>query len=654
MTAKTLTFRTIPPEWRDTSKWREVDLSELDPDDVDRFNRYAKAIALYMREGRLKKAAQAAGCSPPNLIEQVSRCLTIQIDGSLLGWPGIIAGLRVKAYERHAPLPSGDRGASRGSPGAFKKFLTDHPAIKRHIDEAIVKGVGTKKVRSLKSTVRSVFKLFLRKLAEAKHPVDQYPLNSKSMGRRSLERYVKYKLDTDPTTVRAWSGPDAAKALQVGNGKFSFQLVQVPLALVGADAHVQDCIGVVRIVGPAGPQLVPVRRLWIYAHADVESRAVLGYAVGIREEPNGALLEAAVDMSQRPWVKRDLKMHGVHYSKTAGFPCGSVDGLEVCRAAAFRLDNGMPGFSLRMVERVRRKLGCAVSFGSIGGWWHNPAIERIFGRLEQCGFHFFPSSTGSNANDPMRGDAAAEAIKHNIEWHELVDLVDVAFANYNGERQAGLGYRSPLEVLRESSSSDSGWVQFGLPVPPTVMTPQLGIAIETRTIRGKRGRGVYRHAYVQIDKGDYTNELIADRIDWVGTPLTLHIPEDPEGDMRTIKAFLPTGEPIGDLKVRNRGWQRTKHSRDMRKTINRLRDSGDLASESDDYALDYLEHLAAKAVEDAKTRPGKISKAASDLAEAVRTTGAPVPVVNSSPRLRLVKSTPARPVPSHIKRPSWG
>lgn len=653
MTAKSLTYRTIPPEWRDTSKWREVDVSALDSACAERFHRLSKAVSLYMRGGKLKHAADAAGCSGPTLIDQIRRCLTVQLDGSLFGWAGLIEGLRTKDYQREAPLPSGDRAAARGSAGAFKKFLQDHPSLKKDIDEAIVRGVGTRNARALKSTVRSVFKLFLRKLAEAGHPVDQYPLNSKSRGRRSLERYVKFKLDTDPKTVRSWCGPDAAKALQVGNGRFVFELAAVPLALVGADAHVQDCIGVVRIMGPAGPQLVPVQRLWIYAYADVEGRAVLGYAVAIRDEANGAMLETAVDMSQRPWKKRELKMHDVHYSKTAGFPNGSVEGFTACRPAAFRLDNGMPGFSLRMADRVRRKLGCAISFGSIGGWWHNAVIERIFLRLEQCGFHFFPSSTGSHPKDPMRGDACAEAVKHNIEWHELIDLVDVAFANYNGERQAGLGYRSPLEVLREASNPDTGWVQFGHSLPATVSTPQLGIAIETRTIRGKRDRGAYRHAYVQIDKCDYTNDAIANRIDLVGTPLTVHIPDDLEGDMRSIRAFLPSGEPIGELTVRNRGWRRTKHSREMRKVINRLRDAGDLAFESEDYPLDYLAHLAAKAVEDARNRPGKVSRAASELAEASRTTGEPIPHVKGAPRLRLVKPT-ARPVPSHIKRPSWG
>lgn len=42
-----------------------------------------------------------------------------------------------------------------------------------------------------------------------------------------------------------------------------------------------------------------------------------------------------------------------------------------------------------------------------------------------------------------------QAVKQQIMWEELVDLIDLAFATYNAEPTAGLGQRSPLDLLRD-------------------------------------------------------------------------------------------------------------------------------------------------------------------------------------------------------------
>ena len=48
----------------------------------------------------------------------------------------------------------------------------------------------------------------------------------------------------------------------------------------------------------------------------------------------------------------------------------------------------------------------------------------------------------------LRAQLIALAVKQQIMWEELVDLIDLAFANYNAEPTAGLGQRSPLDLLR--------------------------------------------------------------------------------------------------------------------------------------------------------------------------------------------------------------
>jgi len=647
MKTKLLRFKTMSAEMRDTSGWAPLDTSNFDKDEDDRIKRLQPAVQFYFDHGRLKAAAEAAGVSTTTLLDQVNRCLTVMPDGTVLGWAGLIDNLRIKPYAREAALPDGQSDEA-GYAGAFGKFLRDHPQIKKAVDKAIRRGLGSKHIRAGTNTVESIHRLFLRECQSEKVAAPSYPFNTKNRARRSLERYIKKKLQTQAPS-EAWVGATAVANQNVGNGETSFDLAVLPFDMCGFDAHHFDVIGVIRVDGPAGPQFIPVTRIWIYALVDYGSRVVPGYAVSIRDEPTGAMLEEAWTMAQTPWKRKELDMHDVRYHERAGMPVGSIDGLVAYRPAIVRGDNGTPGFSNRMLKRVRRKLGCAVSFAGIGSWWQNPLCEALFRELERRGFHRTPSSMGTGPGDPMRDDPVGKAVEYNITMDELLTLVDILIANYNGESSAGVGHQTRLDVMRRTIDPDVGSVQPALPFPDSPLSPRFGITVETHVARGARKPGNEKNVYVQVDKCTYTNETLRCRHDLVGTALTVHVDE---ADMRTVEAFLPDGRSLGTLNVRERGWKHSKHSRDLRKTINRMRDK--LPLDSYDLVADFVDHLAKKTVEAAKKQPKKISAPASQLAETLRTTGLPVPTVNSSgrPSLKLVVP-PARPSLPTTKKPSW-
>jgi len=650
MSRKRLTYKTIAPELRDTSHWPKVDTSAMSAVDVERIERLMPAVVSYLQNGRLRAAADGAAVSCDALLDQVNRCLLPLADGGVLGWAGLIRGLRVKAYHRVSALPEGEHASRQGAGGAFQAFLQAHDDIKAKLDDVIRKGVGTGCARAASTPAKSIWKVF-KALVEARVPdPNQYPRNSSNCARRSVERYVKFMIDNDAKARRTAVGEAARAAGQIGIGSWSFSLTDAPLDLIGIDAHHVDCIGTIEIEGPAGPQHVPVERLWIYAVACAESRAVHGYALSIRTEPVAEQIELALEMATKPWKPRELRMPGVVYKPGAGFPMGCVEGFEVFAPAALRMDSAMQSFATRVVQRVRRRFGCAMSWSGIGAWYHNDTIERFFGTLERCGGHQLPTSVGTGPADPKKTDGAAEAIRLNVTMEELIDLLDVAIANYNATAQPGLGHRSPLEVLRAWHDPERQRFIPRALMPPTLFTPELGVAVETRFVRGSRSAGKLVRPHIQLDKATYTSRELATRFDLIGLPLVVHVPE---GDLRTLHAYLENGTYVGELKVREKGWRRTKHSRDVRKTINRLRDARELADASDDYVVDYLRHLATKALADARKRPNNISAAATQLAEAVRSTGAAVPSIGA--RRPAAMDMLARPVPVllHLPKPSW-
>ncbi|MGM9480292.1 hypothetical protein ACS5PN_03770 [Roseateles sp. NT4] len=653
------TFKTLSPELRDTEQWRKVDTTLLDDQDRQRFERYMPAVKAYLSNGALRAAAKSAGVSDDSLLAQVRRCTKRHPEGGIVGWAGLIRGLRLEGYERSCPLPQGKQPA-RGKPGgakgagnagAFRRFLDDNFPIKKSLDEVIRKGLGRGSVRAAKTTAKMVWDKFVA-VVEQSIAADQYPRTTKSCARRSVERYMGEMIATDAQARATAVGAKTAKAAgQVGNGLWSFDLTSRALDLIQIDAHHEDCIGTIEVEGPAGSQFVPLSRIWIYAIACAESRAIHGYSASFRSEPVSTQIELALDMASKPWVPRNVKMEGVSYKQGAGFPMGCVEGFKFA-PAAIRMDNAMQGFARRIVDRVRRRFGCAASWSAVGAWYHNAVIERFFGIMESYGLHRLPTSVGSGPSDPKKTNAVVEAVRLKVTWEELLDILDITIANYNAKGQPGLGHRSPLEVLRDLYSPERQRFAPRPLIPPTLLTPRLGVAIETHIVRGSCRPGKLKRPYVQVDKATYTNPELAADFGLIGQTLVLHVHES---DMRTVEAYRQDGTYLGWLTVRERGWRRTLHTRDVRKQINRMRDARELA-DSGDFIEAYLEHLAAKALAAGRSNPHKVSEAATALAETARVTGAAVPRVGArKPADNLV---PLRlvPIPAqlNLRRPSWG
>jgi hypothetical protein len=149
---------------------------------------------------------------------------------------------------------------------------------------------------------------------------------------------------------------------------------------------------------------------------------------------------------------------------------------------------------------------------------------------------------------------------------------------------------------------------------------------------------------VQVDEARYTNERLSERYDLVGHEIIVHVRER---DM-TVWAFLADGYAFGQLMCQHAGWAAHPHSRDMRKTINALIRNGRLAGT--DPVVEYLTYLKRQTLAEVAAAPTKISHTATQLAEASRVSGlqvTPEPV-KGPPALHLI-----RPVPGHIRRPTW-
>ena len=643
------TFRSTPEDLRETSAWPMPDLSSLDELELTRFERMYRGIKLGLQGGSETAGARSAGCARAVLTRQLNRCLALDAGGKLMGWFGLIDHLRISPYRRHQDVPKGAVDG-KGLAGAFEDFLGKHPSVVKALDRAILarepgKPPGTKRHS------RQVFRAFLRacRVPDERLSDADYPLNTKSKGRRSVYRYIERYLQRNPTKIGPWYGEDAAKRVKLGSGRRSFVFASRPFDESCADAHRIDCIGTLEVNGPAGPQRVPVQRLWLYLYVDTVSRAILGYHVSTSSEPSAAGLEAAIALTAHPWAPKDLSVPDAKYVPGAGLPYGTVPGLGPCRPARLTLDNGAQHYASRILHGVKRQLGCVLEFGPVGAWWHNSIIERLFETLEGYGFHRLSSSMGTGPADPCRRDPVGRAVRDCISQDELIELADVIFANYNATSSRPLGNQSPLDVIAQHlSSRRSPWLPR--PTPPiSALVPKLGTQLRRPFVRGSLKQG--RAPYVHIDNVDYTSPELSRRFDLVGQKIAVHVDE---WDMRTALAFDFKGGSLGVLQASG-AWGSTPHSRDIRRAICALRNAGELAlDEQEDPVQAYMAFWTKKArVEATAQRKPKVSAAASTVARISEVSGLPVPPVSLEDAAVPSSDATVAPLPRTGPRPNW-
>lgn len=637
------TFHTIPWEYKDCEQWPgaatptakelkvafanwSTERAEARATEIqERFDRLSKAIRAYMVNGSLKAALAEGKCGREAFYRALNRCLMPSSSGeSIVGWAGLIENLRLKQYTRVA--------SGVGTAGIFTKWIREAHEWRNLLHRMILKGNGGKAIAARKPDVRGVVKNFISAFTkpnkEGLLPITlgEYPHDGKSNARRSLERYVNDFIAMSPEATSAWFGEDVANKQHLGTGLKSFNYAAAPFDVIGTDAHTFDAVGFVILHGPSGPQNVPVDRIILVANVCVNKRAVTGYSLCIRPQIEAGHVEEAYLMGCTRWEPKRLTIEGLAYDEGAGFPCGSVAGINEVNPSAVRLDNAVQHFANGIRIRLRQSLACAIMWGGVGHWWRNAVVERFFGTLERCGFQRVSSSMGSGNQDPHRAkNPALEATGRGIEWDELVQLADVLLANYNARPHSALGGVSPLDSLRTSlHGSKSIWFPR-MRAPVAANSPRVGWEILHKRIAGSVNARV--PPYVEVGEQRYTSPKLSGHYDWLGRHVQIHVPKD----MRTVEAFLSSGEFIGELTVQDRGWALTPHSMQIRQEINKLIRTGEMhVSSGGDPVVVFMDHLTKKAaLKAAGQRLPKVSDEASAVADLARMTGLK-PAVESS------------------------
>lgn len=607
------TRATVPTQYRHYREWPDVDLNAMDPELSQMVGARKKAIISYLEWHKVREITSETGVSRSEMVRLLNRCLKPHDDGRIFGWRALLPWRHVQSYVRLANRTK----SAGGNAGAFAQFLREHPEIEGPLNEAILTTKQRDALSESRFSHRGTYGRFKRLCIDAGISMAQYPLNNSDAGKRAVRRYARELLLANFVERAArLGGPNARLKAKLDLGVAERFTSAIPFDLVSLDSHRLNFIGCLGVREGQGVTAIPIHRLSFLPVIDLGSSCVLGYHVAIGLEPSAQDVVRAVKAALTPWKPRELTLPGHTYPEAAKMPSAAIPETAGLCWNAILLDNATIHCAKGVSEDLRRRLGCAINFGPVRQWYRRPLVESLFSALERSGFTRLPNSVGYGPADPLRGNGAAGAVKYRMMLEEMLDLIDIVVCTYNATPRPRLGHLSPLQVLKNAMlCAPMQWLPRILPQLPS-QVPDIGVEKLTVTVRGSVQQG--RRPYIQYRGVHYASPVLSRAYSLVGQQVRIHVPHD---DLRTVKAFLSSGEEIGVLTA-GAGWSVTPHDRKLRQEVlNAIKDNKLAVGPDEDPIQKYLVLKRWELVKGRRTRPpskrNKISPEATSLARAL-------------------------------------
>ncbi|HET9642044.1 MAG TPA: integrase [Burkholderiaceae bacterium] len=602
------------------SAWPEFDDRALSASRRRVFVARRKAIELYVADAALSVIEAQTGIRRGQLYRLLSQCTAVHEDGCVYGWRALVPYARVANYERIARVVLQPDGS--GAAGAFATLLHTHPSLVEWITQQVRSKAVALDQRStdkgLRVRLRGLKRVhldFQRQCRLMGLTASDYPFNTERMAIRSLAQALRSQILRSFGRSAHLAGATHLKGLPVEDGT---PAALQALDVVEFDGHRLDVRLKIVVRDPLGfEQQFEIERVWMLVIIDVFSRAVLGYHISLNREYSRHDVIRAIEAALEPHRTRTFTLPGVGYGVAGGFPSGKLPELGYATWRWFKLDNAKANLSDDVRHALAEFIGCSINAGPAHTPDDRPYIERFFGSIASRLSSRLPGYTGSNAKDVRRALSDPKGnLRLYVSLAEIEELLEAAIASYNATPHDGLNGRTPLEAI-EHSVRNRGAMLTWLPEAKRrtlclMQTPKRAI------VRGYLHQGQRPH--INFHGVRYTNATLASTVAFLGQSLRLYYHSD---DLRTLRAFAPDGAEIGVLKAQG-AWGEIPHSLKLRQEILKLRGRKRLTSAlTQEFLQEFIEHKLAKAK---RTR-----RAASDLAQAVKTLAAAPTSVSAQP-----------------------
>lgn len=506
----------------------------------------------------------------------------------------------------------------------FLVLLEKYPQLK---DFIIGNYFGDKKYTLEKNmNLKTLHDKFIRECQRLGVMQHEYPLNTMNKGYVSLCSYVNNLAKTNIGLQSKRLDNDSSQKLSsTGQGSRLSTNALFPFSTVQVDGHIIDLVYTIEIPADDGTiGRVIATRAWLIAVIDVATRCILGYSLSQEFNYNQYDVMDAIKDSLIPKELRELTISGLSYPSNGGFYSTALPELKNVLFDCIMLDNAKSHLSSFTLNKLVDDLGCTVNFGSVATPETRSIIERFFGTLETTGLHKLPMTTGSTTNDLKRNNPEKSALKYEVTFDQIAELMDVLIAEYNNTSHKGIDNLSPLECMKLKIRS-AGMMPCMLSSDNAAkVADRLTMRLDERIVRGHVKKG--KRPYIQFMGVEYRSRLLASSEMYIGKKI--QIVYNPR-DISKLEAYSKDGIFIDILTARGEFGTKS-HSIKTRKNAMKLAwERGRQHLEFDTPIEAYMEHLAYE---------GKKSRRAATRSDIVRReTGIPAPTGKNKKKDNIIQ-----------------
>lgn len=529
-------------------EWIEIPLDAIPEKYKSTFKDRKTAVDMYINGQKSSIITEQTNINYTYIPKLIEKCLRLDNDGFYYGYQALIPWFRTEESTLNTKN--------------FTRLLQDYPSLKDFISGNYF---GNKKYTLEKNmNLTTLHQKFLKECLRLGVQEHEYPFNTENRAYVSLSKYIKtlQKKHINKQAKRE-NKNNRQKLYSTGIGQRYMRTALAPFQTVQVDGHIIDLEYTIEIANIDGTiSRTTATRAWLFAVIDEATRCILGYSVSQEFNYNQYDVIDAIKNAIVPKETINFTIDGLKYPENGGFYSLAFPELKYVLFDILKLDNAKSHLAKHTVNKIVDDLQTTISFGSVATPETRGIIERFFGSLETRGFHKLPMTTGSSINDLKRSNPETSALKYNITYDQIIELLDALIAEYNNTPHSGIENLTPLESMRKKIY-EAGMMPTLAEENMICTINELNYQMDTRkVVGGKNGK----RAYINFKGVEYRSRELSLTGDYIGQTITIRY--NPR-DISNVEAYTANGAYIGTLFAKGEFGTKS-HSVKTRKIANKL------------------------------------------------------------------------------------
>lgn len=315
--------------------WPSVLEDHVKPEYLELYLKRKAAVQAYISsDTSILTICKEYGLFKSDFYRLLNRCLLLHTDGRPFGFRALIPHFRVEKKKLTK----------------FETLLDKYPKLGENLNKDFLNKKKKGELREFNMSFKKIHQHFVQNCIKLGIDLNEYPLNTKTKAKKSVERYLNNLKDTHFISSVAKFGDEATmKAKNTGSVLSESEITNIirPLERVEFDGHKIDASIAVIYTTPEGDQVIDtINRIWILSIIDVATRSILGYHLCLNQEYSSDDVLMCIRNAIKPWGPMQLTIPSLEYQEDAGLPSFIIPEMQYAIWDELCYDNAKANLAL--------------------------------------------------------------------------------------------------------------------------------------------------------------------------------------------------------------------------------------------------------------------------------------------------------------------